>query len=70
MDKRILFLVIITCKSIRYMFKNKTNIQIKELGEEDLNTSFFQTLSNLSEVGIDIHNKEFSKKIFNKIICQ
>ena len=67
MDKRILFLIIITCKSIRDMFKNKTNIQIKELGEEDLNTSFLRTLSNLAEVGIDIHNKEFSKKIFNKI---
>ena len=49
------------------MFKNKNNIKIKELEENHLNSSFFLTLSNLAEVGMDIQDKEISKKIFNKI---
>ena len=49
------------------MFKNKPKIQIKELEDDNLNNSFFETLSNLAEVGGDVYNKEFSNDIFEKI---
>ena len=49
------------------MFKNRSNIEIKELKEEYLNNGFFKTLSNLVKVDEAIYNKEFSKKIFEKI---
>jgi glucosamine-phosphate N-acetyltransferase len=48
---------------------NKKNyqIQIKELEKDDLIDSFFDTLSNLTEIGKDVYNKEFSQKIFEEI---
>jgi glucosamine-phosphate N-acetyltransferase len=49
------------------MFKNKSKIQIKELEDDYLNNSFFETLSNLAEVGGSVYNKEFSKNILEKI---
>ncbi len=47
--------------------KKDPNIQIKELEDDHLINSFFDTLSNLTEIGIDVYNKEFSRKIFEKI---
>jgi glucosamine-phosphate N-acetyltransferase len=50
------------------MFKNnKSKIQIKELEDNDLNNSFFETLSNLAEIDGSVYNKEFSKNILEKI---
>jgi glucosamine-phosphate N-acetyltransferase len=49
------------------MNKKDPNIQIKELEDHHLINSFFDTLSNLTEIGIDVYNKEFSRKIFEKI---
>ena len=54
-------------KVIRYMFKNKSKIQIKELEDDYLNNSFFETLSNLAEINETIYNKEFSRNILEKI---
>ena len=34
---------------------------------DDLSNSFFDTLSNLTEIGKDIYNTEFSQEIFEKI---
>jgi glucosamine-phosphate N-acetyltransferase len=48
--------------------KNKdSKIQVKELENDDLINSFFDTLSNLTEIGMDVYNKEFSQKILEKI---
>jgi glucosamine-phosphate N-acetyltransferase len=47
--------------------KKKTQIQIKELENDDLSNSFFDTLSNLTEIGKDVYNTEFSQEIFEKI---
>ena len=48
--------------------KNKNSkIQVKELGNDYLINSFFDTLSNLTEIGMDVYNKEFSQKILEKI---
>ena len=44
-----------------------SEIQVKELEKDDLINSFFDTLSNLTETGKDVYNKEFSQKIFDKI---
>ncbi len=49
------------------MNKKDPNIQVKELEDHHLINSFFDTLSNLTEIGIDVYNKEFSRKIFEKI---
>jgi glucosamine-phosphate N-acetyltransferase len=49
------------------MFKNKPKIRIKELEDDNLNNSFFETLSNLAEVGGDVYNREFSNDILEKI---
>ncbi len=49
------------------MNKKDPNIQVKELEDDHLINSFFDTLSNLTEIGIDVYNKEFSRKIFEKI---
>ena len=49
------------------MNKKDPNIQVKELEDHHLINSFFDTLSNLTEIGIDVYNKEFSQKIFEKI---
>lgn len=54
-------------KVIRFMFKNKSKIQIKELEDDYLNDSFFETLSNLAEINETIYNKEFSRNILEKI---
>ena len=54
-------------KVIRYMFKNKSKIQIKELEDDYLNDSFFETLSNLAEINGAIYDKEFSRNILEKI---
>ncbi|MGE3859395.1 MAG: GNAT family N-acetyltransferase [Nitrososphaeraceae archaeon] len=43
------------------MYKNESKIQVKELEEDFINDSFFETLSNLSEVG------EVSKEVFREI---
>ena len=42
-------------------------IIIKELEKDHLIDSFFDTLSNLTEIGEDVYNKEFSQKILEKI---
>lgn len=47
--------------------KENSQIQIKELEKDDLIDSFFDTLSNLTEIGKDVYNKEFSQKIFEEI---
>ena len=47
--------------------KKNSEIQIKELEKDDLIDSFFDTLSNLTEIGKDVYNKEFSQKIFEEI---
>ena len=47
--------------------KKKTQIQVKELENDDLSNSFFDTLSNLTEIGKDVYNTEFSQEIFEKI---
>jgi len=47
--------------------KKNSEIQVKELEKDDLINSFFDTLSNLTETGKDVYNKEFSQKIFDKI---
>lgn len=47
--------------------KNNSQIQVKELENHDLINSFFDTLSNLTEIGKDVYDKEFSQKIFEKI---
>ena len=47
--------------------KKDPNIQVKELEDDHLINSFFDTLSNLTEIGINVYNKEFSRKIFEKI---
>src|ERR687898_1949636 len=47
--------------------KKISEIQVKELEKDDLIDSFFDTLSNLTETGKDVYNKEFSEKIFDKI---
>jgi glucosamine-phosphate N-acetyltransferase len=48
--------------------KNKdSKIQVKELENDDLINSFFDTLSNLTEIGMNVYNKEFSQKILEKI---
>lgn len=49
------------------MNKKDSKIQVKELEDDHLINSFFDTLSNLTEIGIDVYNKEFSRKIFEKI---
>ena len=49
------------------MNKKDPNIQVKELEDHHLINSFFDTLSNLTEIGIDVYNKEFSLKILEKI---
>lgn len=49
------------------MNKKDPNIQVKELEDDHLINSFFDTLSNLTEIGINVYNKEFSRKIFEKI---
>ena len=49
------------------MNKKDPNIQVKELEDHHLINSFFDTLSNLTEIGIDVYNKEFSRNIFEKI---
>lgn len=49
------------------MNKKDPNIQVKELEDHHLINSFFDTLSNLTEIGLDVYNKEFSRKIFEKI---
>ncbi len=49
------------------MNKKDSKIQVKELDDDHLINSFFDTLSNLTEIGIDVYNKEFSRKIFEKI---
>jgi glucosamine-phosphate N-acetyltransferase len=47
--------------------KENSQIQIKELEKDDLIDSFFDTLSNLTEIGKDVYNKGFSQKIFEEI---
>jgi glucosamine-phosphate N-acetyltransferase len=47
--------------------KKNSQIQVKELENHDLINSFFDTLSNLTEIGKDVYDKEFSQKIFEKI---
>ena len=47
--------------------KKNSEIQVKELEKDDLINSFFDTLSNLTETGKDVYNKEFSQTIFDKI---
>src|SRR5688500_6262165 len=47
--------------------KKNSEIQVKELENDDLTNSFFDTLSNLTEIGKDVYNIEFSQKIFEKI---
>ena len=47
--------------------KKKSHIQVKELENDDLSNSYFDTLSNLTEIGKDVYNTEFSQKIFEKI---
>ena len=47
--------------------KKNSQIQVKELENHHLINSFFDTLSNLTEIGKDVYDKEFSKKIFEKI---
>ena len=49
------------------MNKKNFKIQIKELEKDDLIDSFFDTLSNLTEIGKDVYNKGFSQKIFEEI---
>ena len=49
------------------MNNKDSKIQVKELEDDHLINSFFDTLSNLTEIGIDVYNKEFSRKIFEKI---
>ena len=49
------------------MNKKNFRIQIKELEKDDLIDSFFDTLSNLTEIGKDVYNKEFSRKVFEEI---
>ena len=49
------------------MNKKDSKIQVKELEDDHLINSFFDTLSNLTEIGINVYNKEFSRKIFEKI---
>ena len=49
------------------MNKKDSKIKVKELEDDHLINSFFDTLSNLTEIGIDVYNKEFSRKIFEKI---
>ena len=47
--------------------KKDFQIIIKELEKDYLIDSFFDTLSNLTEIGKDVYNKEFSQKILEKI---
>ncbi len=47
--------------------KKDFQIIIKELEKDYLIDSFFDTLSNLTETGKDVYNKEFSQKILEKI---
>ena len=47
--------------------KENSQVQIKELEKDDLIDSFFDTLSNLTEIGKDVYNKGFSQKIFEEI---
>ena len=47
--------------------KKDFQIIIKELEKDHLIDSFFDTLSNLTEIGEDVYNKEFSQKILEKI---
>lgn len=47
--------------------KKDFQIIIKELEKDHLIDSFFDTLSNLTEIGKDVYNKEFSQKILEKI---
>jgi len=47
--------------------KKNSQIQVKELENHDLINSFFDTLSNLTEIGKDVYDKEFSQKILEKI---
>jgi glucosamine-phosphate N-acetyltransferase len=47
--------------------KKKTQIHVKELENDDLTNSFFDTLANLTEIGKDVYNREFSQEIFKKI---
>jgi len=49
------------------MNKKNFKIQIKELEKDDLIDSFFETLSNLTEIGKDVYNIEFSRKVFEEI---
>ena len=46
--------------------KKDFQIIIKELEKDHLIDSFFDTLSNLTEIGEDVYNKEFSQKILEK----
>ena len=43
--------------------KKEFQIIIKELENDNLIDSFFDTLSNLTEIGKDVYNREFSQKI-------
>lgn len=47
--------------------KKYFQIIVKELEKDYLIDSFFDTLSNLTEIGKDVYNKEFSQKILEKI---
>ena len=47
--------------------KKEFQIIIKELENDNLIDSFFDTLSNLTEIGKDVYNKEFSQMILKKI---
>ena len=47
--------------------KKDFQIIIKELEKDYLIDSFFDTLSNLTETGKDVYNKEFSQQILEKI---
>ena len=47
--------------------KKDFQLIIKELEKDHLIDSFFDTLSNLTEIGEDVYNKEFSQKILEKI---
>ena len=54
------------------MNKKDPNIQVKELEDHHLINSFFDTLSNLTEIGIDVKNslEKFLRKLRRQTISK